>query len=47
MLLKVPGAKEWNQSKKEAVELYAKERHLPYLDLNKLLNSGKTISIHF
>mgnify|MGYP000284911872 CR=1 FL=1 len=34
MLLKVPGAKEWNQSKKEAVELYAKERHLPYLDLN-------------
>ena len=26
--------KEWNQSKKEAVELYAKERHLPYLDLN-------------
>ena len=34
MLLKVPGAKEWNQGKKAAVEQYAKERHLPYLDLN-------------
>lgn len=34
MLLKVPGAKEWNLSKKKHVEEYAVERHLPYLDLN-------------